>query len=96
MMEWNARSNQGWETDTWHEGRHLKDWTDEETWGSLHGAFGRFDPRDSWSALDATIALFRRLAMDTAAKLGLPYPKSLDKDVGQFVRSLQEGDSFDR
>jgi aminoglycoside 6-adenylyltransferase len=92
MLEWHARAEHGWDTDTWYEGKFLAQWTDPQSWHALHGAFGRFDAADSWQTLFATMDLFRRLATETAARLGYAYPAALDKRVTQLVNALHAED----
>jgi aminoglycoside 6-adenylyltransferase len=91
-MEWHARATRGWEHDTWHSGRFLSEWTDAETWAALPHSFARFDAADSWHALFATMALFRRLATETAAHLTYHYPHALDEQITRFVHALHTED----
>jgi aminoglycoside 6-adenylyltransferase len=90
MLEWHARATRGWETDTWMEGRFLAEWTDPDTWAALHEVYGHFDAADSWRALWATVTLFRRLAQETAGRLGFTYPAALDAQISAFVRTLDD------
>jgi aminoglycoside 6-adenylyltransferase len=90
MLEWHARATRGWETDTWMEGRFLAEWTDPDTWAALHEVYGHFDAADSWRALWAAVALFRRLAQETAGQLGFTYPAALDAQISAFVRTLDD------
>ena len=90
MLEWHTRASRGWETDTWMEGRFLAEWTDPDTWAALHEVFGHFDAADSWRALWASVALFRRLATDTAGLLGFIYPAALDEQISGFVETLDD------
>ncbi|MBN2305660.1 MAG: aminoglycoside 6-adenylyltransferase [Anaerolineae bacterium] len=87
MLEWHARAVYG--RDTWHDGKFLPEWTDPESHDELlEGCFGHFDAADSWRALRATMALFRRLAADLAARLGYAYPAALDADVTRYIHEL--------
>lgn len=96
VMEWHARAVKGWGYDTWHDGKFAAEWTDPQTWAALDHAFGHFDAGDSWRALLVTMDLFRRLAGETAAHLGYPYPALLDERVTQFVNQLKREDRFNR
>lgn len=92
VMEWHARVVNGWAYDTWHDGKFVAEWTDAQTWAVLKHTFGHFDGGDSWRALLATMDLFRRLATETAAHLGYPYPVLLDERVTQFIGQLRQED----
>jgi aminoglycoside 6-adenylyltransferase len=92
MMEWHAGAFQGWDTDTFNDGHFLKVWTKANTWEALHAAFGRFDARDSWAALAATMDLFRRLATETAGLLGYVYPHALDDQITTHLAKLEADD----
>jgi aminoglycoside 6-adenylyltransferase len=92
LLEWHARATRGWDTDTWHGGRFLLEWTDPETRAALDGLFAHFDAADSWWALRNTLALYRRLAPATAAALGCPYPHALEQNImGVIDRLAGEG-----
>jgi aminoglycoside 6-adenylyltransferase len=94
LLEWHARATHGWDIDTWHDGRFLAEWADPATWAALHAVFGRFDAADSWRALRATMDLFRRLATETARRLGMEYPAALDDHVTQYVNRLYTEDTL--
>jgi aminoglycoside 6-adenylyltransferase len=94
MVEWHARAMQGWEHDTWHDGHHMASWIDAGTWEALHDTFGRFGAADAWRALMASMALFARLAGETAAQLGYAYPQALDAQVSQYVDKLHSEDDL--
>ncbi len=92
MLEWHTQSTHNWEYETWHDGHFMSQWVDEPTWQELHQAFGAFDAQASWQALFATLALFRRLAVETAQNLGYSYPADLDRKVTAEIHSLHRGD----
>ena len=92
MLAWHARATQGWEYDTWHNGRFMGEWVDEETWQALQAVFGHFDAADTWRALWANLELFRRLAREAAQRLGYVYPMALDERVTDLVTRLHAED----
>jgi hypothetical protein len=49
---------------------------------------GHFDAADSWRGLLNTLALFRRLALETAKSLGYTYPGGVDRNIGGFILRL--------
>jgi aminoglycoside 6-adenylyltransferase len=91
MVEWHARAVSGWGYDTWYEGKRITEWADAETLAALTRCFGHFDAADSWRALLATMDLFRRLATETAARLGYAYPAALDAHATGYVFALGVG-----
>jgi aminoglycoside 6-adenylyltransferase len=90
MLEWHARAVNGWDYDTWHDGRFLSEWTDPQTWDELQDTFGGFGVAESWQALLAMMNLFRRLAVETASHLGYTYPVATDERFTRLVKSLYE------
>ncbi len=91
MLEWHARALNGPDCDTWLDGRFMADWADPAVYDALHEAFGHFDAADSRRALGASIALFRRLATETAARLGYTYPAELDARISRFIAQIEAG-----
>ncbi len=71
----------------------MAEWTDPDTWGALFDTFGQFDAASSWRALDATIALFSRLAPEVAARSGCDYPAELERTMIAFIASLRDQNS---
>ncbi len=88
MMEWHARAINGWNYDTWHMGRFLREWADPRALEDLRGTFAHFDEDDSWSALLATMDLFRWLAIETSEKLSYQYPALSDERATGLVRKF--------
>lgn len=94
FIEWHARPAQGGDHDIYDEGKGMRSWVGDRTWEALRGTFAGFDREEGWSALLATMDLFRRLAMDTAARLGFVYPVEVDRNVSEFIIGLRRGDSI--
>lgn len=85
MIEWHAKSINGVNFNTWHQGRFMKEWTDEHTWNDLKTCFSQFDAESSWKALLSTMNVFRRLAKETAQNLKYQYPEKVDLFISQWV-----------
>lgn len=92
MIEWHQRGRHGRDYDTHYMGKHLRSWVDPDIWEALHQVFAHWDSRDSWHSLQATTALFRRLAEETAQVLGFGYPTDMDQHIGRFIEQLQPPD----
>jgi aminoglycoside 6-adenylyltransferase len=88
MIEWHARSERGWDHDTWHGGRFLEEWADPGVLDSLREAFARYDEADVRRALLATMDLFRRIGRENASRLGCAYPEEADQRVTAWVVGL--------
>jgi aminoglycoside 6-adenylyltransferase len=88
MAEWHARAVHGSDWDVWHSGRFLEQWSDEHLLTGLTTAFAYYDADDLRRGLLATMEVFREIAIDTAARLGLSYPVLADAHVSALVRGL--------
>ena len=93
MTEWHARAERGPEFDTWENGRFLEEWADPRVVAGLRDAFARYDGEDLWSALFATLDLFRWLAAETADRLGFPNTRSADQSVSEWLAACRAGRS---
>jgi len=91
MVEWQARATHAWDYDTWQEGRFLEEWADRRVVQGLRSAFAHYDPADIRRGLLATMDLFRWLAIETAQRLGYPYPSSADERVTEWVKRCLVG-----
>jgi len=88
MLEWHAKAAGEGQVETWSRGDFMQEWVSEETWEALHGVFGRFDAVDSRRALLASVALYTRLAEETAAKLGIFLPDVMIAEVRAYLEEL--------
>jgi len=87
MMEWHARATKGPDYDTWQLGRFLEEWADPRALAGLRDAFAHYDEEDIRRALLATMNLFHWLAVETAERLGHPYPTAADERVTEWVKT---------
>jgi len=87
MMEWHTRATHGWNHDTWFRGRFLKEWAHPQAVKELRGAFAHYDEEDAKAGLLATMDMFRWIAVETAEKLGYPYPAKADEHVTKWIRT---------
>ena len=89
MIGWHARA--GGRGGRVEDGRHLEEWADPAVVEELAGVFAHYDEDDLWRASLATMNLFRRLATETAERLGLPYDATADRG-GDRLRGPREAD----
>jgi aminoglycoside 6-adenylyltransferase len=94
MLEWHARASRGPHTDTWMGGRFLEDWADPRALADLPAAFARYEKQDIWRALEATMDLFHRLAVETAARWAYAYPSFGEERARDLVRRMRSGKSL--
>ena len=88
MLQWHARITPGQSAETWDDGRWLERWAEPAALAALPATFAGYAPADQWRALFASLDLFTRLAHETAARLGAPYPTT-EPDILQWLHTLQ-------
>jgi len=87
ILEWRARATHGFDYDTWESGRFLEEWGDPAVLQGLRDVFAHYDEEDMWRALLATMDLFRSLAIETAERLGYPYPTATDERATEWTKT---------
>jgi aminoglycoside 6-adenylyltransferase len=88
MIEWHHESAHG--TPPPGAGKRLASWAPAFVGESLGRLYARPDVEGSWTALWEAIALFRRLARETAAARGLQYAERVDRDLAGFLETLHD------
>lgn len=91
MLEWHTGATEGWEMDTWFSGRFLERWASPSALAELPHTFAHYDEDDVWRALFATMALFRRVAQETAGALEYDYPQDEDQHALAWVVRYRSG-----
>jgi aminoglycoside 6-adenylyltransferase len=92
MLQWNHASKSGWAFSPKPNGKEMKDWVDAKTWERLHSCFGTFDPGNSWAALEATVHLYREVAVETGSLLHYDYNQILDVRITKIIKQAKLGD----
>jgi len=85
MIEWHTLATHDWKRDVWFRGRFLDEWAEPEVTKELEKGFAHYDKEDAKQALMASIALFGRIAKETAHKLSYPYPTEADRKITKWV-----------
>jgi hypothetical protein len=68
------------------------EWADRRALDGMAKAFPHYDEKGIRDSLFATIGLFHRLAVATAAHLHFPYPLATDESISTYGQTLlQEG-----
>jgi len=88
MMEWHVQTEHDWKYDTWFRGRFLEQWTDQQILEELKATFTHYDEQDTRKALFAALNMFRRIATQTAKKLGYDYPEDEDRRIREWLITL--------
>jgi len=91
MLEWHTRARQGASVDTWMSGRFLEEWADTRAVAALPAIFAHYADPDVWRALQATMELFRWLALETAEALGYTYSSSGEARATEIVEKSFDG-----
>lgn len=91
-LEWYEKMRHGEDYDTWHAGRFIYEWVDEDIFESLNGVFGKFDAEDSWRALQETIVLYEKMSRELAEHYQYSYPEELFSEVKQWIE--EHGEHF--
>ncbi len=73
--------------DTWYRGRFIEQWAQADVLLALGRAYAHYEQADVTRALLETMDLFRRLAKETAAAAGFPYPEHADAYASQWVEA---------
>ncbi|MDW7656445.1 MAG: aminoglycoside 6-adenylyltransferase, partial [Bacillota bacterium] len=66
IIECHAHAKQGWDYDTWFDGRFFDTWADQQVKAGIRTAFAHYDAADIVRALTASMDLFRVIARETA------------------------------
>jgi aminoglycoside 6-adenylyltransferase len=85
LLERHARARRGWQYDTWHDGRFFDQWADPQALSALREAYARYDAADIRRSLGALMALFDRVAVETAERLGFTYPAAAAERAREWV-----------
>jgi aminoglycoside 6-adenylyltransferase len=96
MIEWHTLATYDWKRDVWFRGRFLEEWAEPEVTSELRKGFARYDKKDVKQALMASIALFSRIANETARKLSYRYPTEADRKITKWVEKRIAEESLSR
>lgn len=89
LLEWRVAIDHDWSFKPGFFGRGLHRELDAETWNQYAATYVGTDPEENWTALFATIELFRRIAIDVGGALGYDYPHDLDAQMVDYLRQIK-------
>lgn len=90
VIEWHTQLTGDSTIDTWHNGRFFDRWVEEAIREEAKTTFANYDQGSVWTALFRTKELFKRLAWDVAATLGVGLSESDIEAVESLVQSYYE------
>lgn len=96
LIEWHARGTGKGDLNTWLLGKRILQWADAETADAIEKIWPRWDAGEMWRALLVQLALFRRLARELQAALGVDYSEAKYLRIEQYIRQLYAEDLEER
>jgi aminoglycoside 6-adenylyltransferase len=89
MLEWRVELDHGWSLKTGALGKGLKKHLSPERWSQLESTFAGASIEENWTALFATVRLYRQVASEVADWLGYSYPHDLDRRVEAYAEQIR-------
>jgi aminoglycoside 6-adenylyltransferase len=89
VLEWKIELDGDWSVRPGVHGRGLERLLATDLRDELAATYVGPGVEENWVALDATIALFRRVANEVADRLGYPYPLDADRLVSAHLDSVR-------
>jgi len=89
MLEWHLETEHHWSVKPGPYGRRLKQWLRSDLWAELEGTYTGAGLDENWQALDRTIALLRKTALEVGERLGYAYPHELDRRAVAYLQKVK-------
>jgi aminoglycoside 6-adenylyltransferase len=89
MLEWHLETEHHWSVKPGPYGRRLKQWLRSDLWAELEGTYTGAGLDENWQALDRTIALLRKTALEVGKRLGYAYPHELDRRAVTYLQKVK-------
>ncbi len=90
MIQWHSQSKTEWQDSPPPNGKQMSSWVDQDILHDLQGVFAHFNAEDSWKALFNTIALFKRLTVETAQALQVNNREDLSDNMMGFIIAFKD------
>ena len=90
MLVWHLESEHNWSIKTGPYGRRLKKWLRSDLWADLERTYCGAGVEENWQALDRSIELFRRTAIEVGERLGYTYPYDLDRRAVAYLQRVRQ------
>jgi aminoglycoside 6-adenylyltransferase len=85
MLTFHAHVRNGWNYNTWHNGRFIDFWADGQAMSEMKFAFARYEKDDIARALMMTMDIFRRIALEVSEETGYRYPEDAEKSAREWI-----------
>jgi aminoglycoside 6-adenylyltransferase len=92
MLVWRSEIDHNWSVKPGNFGRRLKRWLRPDLWAELETTYTGAGIAENWQALENTIALMRRVAIETGEKLGYAYPHALHARTMAYLEKVKRLD----
>ena len=89
MLEWRMEIDHDWAVSPGVLGQGLKRRLPPDLWSQLEHTYVGAGIEENWQALFRTMALFRRVAIEVADRLGYVYPLDVDEGVVAYVQQVR-------
>jgi len=89
MLEWHLETDNNWLVKPSPYGRRLKQWLRPDLWTDLEATYTEPGLEENWQALERTIALMRRAALEVGQCLGFAYPHDLDQRAVAYLEKVK-------
>jgi aminoglycoside 6-adenylyltransferase len=89
MLEWHLETDHQWSVKPGPYGRRLKQWLRPDLWTELESTYTGAGLEENWQALDRTIDLLRRAALEVGERLGYAYPHDLDRRTVAYLQKVK-------
>ena len=89
VLEWLVSCDSGWSKPVGSLGKGLKKRLPPELWAEVEAAYAGGGIAENWEALERTVAVFRRAAVEVGERLGYAYPHELERRVMAYVRQIR-------
>ena len=89
MLEWHMEIERHWSVKPGLYGRGLKKWLRPDLWAELMDTYTGAGLEENWAALDKTVALMRKTAIEVGSRLGFDYPYDMDQGVMAYLQKVK-------
>ncbi|MEY9873309.1 aminoglycoside 6-adenylyltransferase [Streptacidiphilus sp. MAP12-33] len=90
VLEWFAQTGPGHPRDTWHIGRHMKEWLPQAQWDQVTRIFCALDAEAMTAAHEVMLSLFETTSREVAQRLGFAYDGQIADRIRGVIQGVQQ------